>query len=114
MTERKEAPGHHWQAPPLGSLKLNVDAAIGDGNNGTGLGAVIRDAAGMVVVAYSRKIQNPFDPLTTECVAIRDGLRFAKARGLHVTEVESDSMVAIQTIQSLTHPLALDSLMSEI
>ena len=41
LTKRKKAPGHHWQAPPLGSLKLNVDAATGDGNNGTGLGAVI-------------------------------------------------------------------------
>ncbi|KAK3199369.1 hypothetical protein Dsin_022784 [Dipteronia sinensis] len=42
-----------WQPPPIGNLKLNSDAAVPLDGTSFGVGAVIRDAEGQVVVAMS-------------------------------------------------------------
>ncbi|KAK3184848.1 hypothetical protein Dsin_032134 [Dipteronia sinensis] len=43
-----------WHPSPSGGLKLNTDAAVLQGGNSFGIGAVIRDSKGKVVLALSK------------------------------------------------------------
>lgn len=40
---------HVWEAPPAGTLKLNVDASVFSGASSFSLGLVIRDDIGMFI-----------------------------------------------------------------
>ncbi|XP_030478270.1 uncharacterized protein LOC115695337 [Cannabis sativa] len=49
-----------WQPPPMGSLKLNIDAALDKHCNKIGVGAVVRNSVGQVVVALSMPLIGNF------------------------------------------------------
>ncbi|KAK1361719.1 hypothetical protein POM88_046193 [Heracleum sosnowskyi] len=46
-----------WRLPSVGEFKINVNAAVGKTNGGTGLGAIIRDDKGCCVASASRFIK---------------------------------------------------------
>lgn len=75
----------------MGSLQLNTEAAVREGSEFRGVGAVIRDHTGAVVACLSRKIHGSFSPVAAECLAIREGLLFAVSCGLKINIVETDA-----------------------
>ena len=87
-----------WQAPPLGKLKLNVDAAFNQALNMFSVGGIIRDSYGSVFAAFTIVFNDLVSPLVGECVAIREGLNFVASLGLKVDLVETDAVNAITSI----------------
>ncbi|KAL6124860.1 hypothetical protein ACLB2K_077368 [Fragaria x ananassa] len=71
----QSAPHLKWQPPPLGYIKLNVDAAFNIGDGCAGIGGIFRDHEGMCLV----------DALHTGILRdsnLREGLRTASAASL--------------------------------
>ncbi|XP_019153886.1 PREDICTED: uncharacterized protein LOC109150431 [Ipomoea nil] len=67
-----------WERPPLGWLKLNVDAALDYGNRRMGLGFVLRDAEGTFVAAKEIPISGLFKPKEDEAIGVREALKWIK------------------------------------
>ena len=69
-----------WTRPPLGFVKLNVDASFDqDMLRGTA-GAVLRDDKGRFIVGGNWKMDWCADVLTAEAMALRFGLLLAQRR----------------------------------
>jgi hypothetical protein len=68
---RLPGPGHvRWQKPHVGIMKINWDAALHKENKHMGVGVVIRDDKGDVVIALSKIVPYIMDPLIAETVAV--------------------------------------------
>ncbi|GMN74812.1 hypothetical protein TIFTF001_052466, partial [Ficus carica] len=67
-----------WSPPQPGCFKLNIDASVIPGSDHIGIGAVIRDEKGSILGAMARSVGGSFSPFVAECLALREGLRFAK------------------------------------
>ncbi|KAK2650302.1 hypothetical protein Ddye_017791 [Dipteronia dyeriana] len=79
-----------WKPPPAGMVKLNTDASVKEGHNLIGLGMVLRDNRGRVLVAASKTVQGNFSAEIGEILALREGLGLAKQHGLFRCWVELD------------------------
>lgn len=62
-----------WQPPPLGSLKVNVDATVFSSMDYFGIGMVGRDHYGHVQFAEARRISGILSPHLVELIAIKEG-----------------------------------------
>ena len=88
----------NWK-PPAGQLfKLNFDAAIFE--NRSGVGAVIRNAAGKVMAALSARGEAEADSEEAEVRACRKALEFAIDAGFSKLMVEGDNSLVMSTISS--------------
>ena len=72
--------------------------------NESGVGAIVRDANGMVVAALSKKIHAPLGLLEVEAKAFELGLEFAKGVGLQEFILEGDSLNVVRALQGLSLP----------
>ena len=52
---RNSSGGNSWGAPPVGFMKVNFDGAISGVSRLSGVGVVIRDSGGVVLVSYAEK-----------------------------------------------------------
>jgi ribonuclease HI len=94
-----------WFSPPLGWFKLNTDGAS-LGNPGlAGGGGVIRNHLGDWVGGFSRAIGVTTN-VQAELRALKDGLNLAIDLGILNLEIEMDSLVAVQCVNSLSTPNA--------
>ncbi|PON84884.1 hypothetical protein TorRG33x02_192820 [Trema orientale] len=93
-----------WSLPPYDSLKLNVDAAV-DNHCRSHISAVIRDHLGCVRGAATIKCKGYFSAHLVECMAIRDGTKFALQHNFKISEVESGAKNVISAIHTW-EPLA--------
>ena len=102
-----------WSPPPIGTIKLNVDAAVSLSN--TALAVVARDEHGVVLKVWA-KIMPKFSPLVAETVAILWALQLAKGELWSNIFIESDSKNSIDAILDNTGcPLwTISSLVSNI
>ena len=87
----------------MGCLKLNVDAAVFEERDVIGIGGTIRDHDGVVLVCWALQLTGNFDVLTSELLAIREGIRLAIEFGYPLDEIDSDSLLAINAINR-PHP----------
>ena len=108
-----EQPVVHWSPPPLGYIKLNVDAAISQNNSA--LTIIARDAHGFVLKAWS-KILPKRSPLSVETEAILWALQLAKSEAWSKIIMESDSKNSIDAIMDCMScpPWSISSLISDI
>ncbi|OMO88292.1 reverse transcriptase [Corchorus capsularis] len=88
-----------WNPPPPGILKINSDASCCAARGEAGLGVVIRNSNGEVVVSGSRKLYFVSDPLYAEVHAILFGFELALEYGVDDCMFESDSLSAITEIK---------------
>ncbi|PON81447.1 Ribonuclease H-like domain containing protein [Trema orientale] len=65
-----------------------------------GIGIIIRDDIGMIVVAATRKVLGNFDVFLAEYFAIREGLQLCVDLNIGVSCVETDSSNVVDTIRS--------------
>ncbi|KAK3210656.1 hypothetical protein Dsin_015362 [Dipteronia sinensis] len=77
-----------WHPPPSGGLKLNTDATVPQGGNSFGIGAVIRDSEGKIVLALSKFAHSCFFVEVCEALALREGLCLTKQHDLSTGWVE--------------------------
>ena len=89
-----------WTPPQIGKLKLNVKAATWVNSNIIGVGGVLRDHNGAVKGTFVQKINGMFDSYLAECMALREGTRFAVENGLAINKAECDSKNLVSAIIS--------------
>ncbi|OMO56543.1 hypothetical protein COLO4_35616 [Corchorus olitorius] len=88
-----------WIPPSEVVLKINMDASFLEDRHRAGLGAVIRDSRGLVLCCAVRQYNFVQDCLVAEMQLIRFGLQLAKDEGHQNCVLESDCLVAINTIR---------------
>ncbi|KAL3626818.1 hypothetical protein CASFOL_029390 [Castilleja foliolosa] len=85
-----------WKKPDKGNYKLNIDGSFKN-NMGTA-GGIVRDDEGNPVTFFWGKVTAD-DPESTEVEAINMGIDQCNKLGIHVTEIETDSTMAIRAFQ---------------
>ncbi|KAF5444910.1 hypothetical protein F2P56_034002 [Juglans regia] len=112
---RKAREYFDWKPPPSGSLKLNVDGAVFDDLHKAGVGVVLRDDAGMVIMATSKVEFEVINAKAIESLAIFRALQLCATMGIHSLIVESDCLMAIQVLNNdIPSDPMLDPLLCEI
>ncbi|KAK9993278.1 hypothetical protein SO802_022981 [Lithocarpus litseifolius] len=96
---RKQSPEAGWAAPPPEVYKINVDGATRVGGL-SGVGVVIRDCRGLVLVAKSKVMAGSYEAGVTEALAVEEGVLLARERGLHQIIIESNSLEVVQAIRT--------------
>ncbi|XP_041021186.1 uncharacterized protein LOC121262645 [Juglans microcarpa x Juglans regia] len=84
-----------WEHPPPGVFKFNVNGAIFQNQRSAGIGAVLRDCKGEVLMAISKKEQEVSDPTGVEMLAIFRGLQLSVHLGIHHLIIESDALTLV-------------------
>ncbi|OMO96348.1 reverse transcriptase [Corchorus capsularis] len=87
-----------WTPPYAGSFKVNTDASFDSFRLEAGLGAVVWNEHGQVVVCSTAQISKVPNVLFAEIYAIRFGLLLAYWHGIMDCSLESDSVLAISEI----------------
>ena len=89
------SPEAKWCKPDPRFIKLNVDAAYYSDEGVGATAAILRDDKGNFLGAQCKFIPVAVDAITTEALAMRDGLIFANSFGCNRVEAESDSLQVI-------------------
>ncbi|PRQ23360.1 putative ribonuclease H-like domain-containing protein [Rosa chinensis] len=98
LCRKKPRPVSHWQCPPPGRLKINIDGAyIAEAQKG-GVGVVGRDEQGTCVASLARHVPSASLALHMEAEALRAGLLLAIHQGWLEVEVESDCSTLVYAL----------------
>ncbi|KAI9169470.1 hypothetical protein LWI28_012764 [Acer negundo] len=96
-----------WQLPVEGTYKVNSDAAIDKDRQAVGIGLVIRDHQGMVLMATSTQcIHARYGPLVAKAAAILRGVILAIETGLTPFVVETDALGVANLVKAGFAPSA--------
>ena len=89
-----------WKHPPNGVLKINVDGALFSDIKKSGVGAILLDEAGYVILAMS-KIENEMDEAEDiKSLAALRGLQMICHMGIGAIILESDSLKVVEAFQT--------------
>ncbi|XP_042964737.1 uncharacterized protein LOC122298961 [Carya illinoinensis] len=88
-----------WKAPPAGVLKLNIDGAIFSDAHKAGIGAILGDSIGQVLMAVSKIEVDVEEPETVELLAVFRGMKLCVSMGISALVVESDCLLLVQSLQ---------------
>ncbi|XP_040989052.1 uncharacterized protein LOC121236684 [Juglans microcarpa x Juglans regia] len=106
---------YEWKPPPSNWLKLNVDGAVFDEINKAGVGLVLRDGKGNVMLAASKIEYEVSDAQAIELLAIFRALQLCANMGIQRLLLESDCLMAVQVLNiDLESAALLDPLVHEI
>ena len=83
-----------WYSPPFGVLEFNVDGASRGKPGLAGIGGVLRNCKGKVLIMFSKYV-DVCDPDEADVLAIFEGLRLFLSRYGDTLIMESDSSNAI-------------------
>ncbi|KAL2894080.1 hypothetical protein RDABS01_009989, partial [Bienertia sinuspersici] len=86
-----------WGRPPAGHFKLNTDAALRD-NGRVGLGAVLRDSEGDVLVAVCDTVNGVSEVEVAEALALRRAVQIVMEAGFHSFSIEVDCLVLANAV----------------
>ncbi|XP_035545765.1 uncharacterized protein LOC118348330 [Juglans regia] len=89
-----------WYPPPCGTFKLNVDGTIFSSLNASGVGAVLRDNNGCMVMAMSKRELGIHKVEDIEVLAALRGLQLISHIGISHLIIEGDSLAAMEAICS--------------
>ncbi|KAJ4976716.1 hypothetical protein NE237_001822 [Protea cynaroides] len=81
----------YWHLPPVGYFKVNTDAALCSQTKTSGVGFIIRNFAGKVLLAVSQVIHF-LSPKVGEALVIRAAMYEAVSHGFDKLIVESDNL----------------------
>ncbi|XP_021714646.1 uncharacterized protein LOC110682599 [Chenopodium quinoa] len=103
-----------WLPPPLGAVKINVDASISE-DGWVGLGAIARDSNGQVMFAAVSRARARWEPLVAESKAALFGLRKARELGYMDVILEADSLQLVSKIKKHSFAFAtVDGILEDI
>ncbi|XP_023905143.2 uncharacterized protein LOC112016917 [Quercus suber] len=93
-----------WQPPLSGSFKINVDGALYPTKKVAGIGVVIRDLQGRLMVALCRKIKAPLQVLEVEAKSYEVGMLLARHLGPRDGVLEEDSLTISNALKGISVP----------
>ncbi|KAJ8634296.1 hypothetical protein MRB53_027632 [Persea americana] len=88
-----------WFPPTKGFYKLNFDGAMNPGTMTTGIGGIIRNHNGELIVAYTSSIK-AMTPLEAEIQALYQGIIQCKVNHARRVIIEGDCLVLIENVQN--------------
>lgn len=88
-----------WKPPISNSFKLNFDASFPTNGRGIGFGCVICNNNGEVVGACCSHTLVVFDPFTVECLALQEGLLFARSHSIALDIAETDCFELVGVVR---------------
>ncbi|XP_018831004.1 uncharacterized protein LOC108998763 [Juglans regia] len=91
-TNQASFPVVSWQAPPVDWFKINWDGAVDKAKGLIGIGVVIRDSFGQVIVAMRQGKKLYPDPLLAKSYGALQAVKVAWEIGLHQIILEGDSL----------------------
>lgn len=80
-----------WAYPSLPWYKINVDSAVFENQQASGMGVVIRDHGCLVAATMSKRLNFPLEPLEVEAKAFEEAIDFAWDIGIRNAHFECDS-----------------------
>ncbi|KAL5846044.1 hypothetical protein ACOSQ3_009568 [Xanthoceras sorbifolium] len=86
-------------------LKLNIDASVQSDSSVAGLGAIVRDVTGQVLLARAYNDGPYLDVAFAEAATIRFGLMLSKDASLWPIQVEFDCQSVVNNILAKCIPL---------
>ncbi|XP_042972957.1 uncharacterized protein LOC122304758 [Carya illinoinensis] len=89
-----------WQAPPDGFLKVNVDGAIFVDQRRAGIGVVLWDTNGVVLMAASKTEMEVDEAATIEAIAVLRGIQLCLPLGIPKLIIETYCPNVVQELQS--------------
>jgi hypothetical protein len=89
--------------PPLGVVKLNWDASLDKNSKRMGVGGLIRDIGGNVLIALSSSIPFVQDPEVAEAVVASQTLTFCCEQGFQKIIFDGDSLNVVKIRLILTY-----------
>ncbi|KAH9649685.1 putative reverse transcriptase/RNA-dependent DNA polymerase [Citrus sinensis] len=92
-----------WCPPPVGYYKVNVDAAVHTEQQLTGLGVVIRNPQGQVIVAVVKSTKFQDNVTAAEAEAVKWGLEIALEARLAAVIIETDCIEVTNLANSKTN-----------
>ena len=93
-----------WSPPPPARYKMNLDGAIFKAQKSVGIGVLIHDEQGRVVVALSQKLNAPLGALEVEAKAVEVALQFARDVGISDFIMEVDSLIVYNALCGHSSP----------
>ncbi|KAL8111232.1 hypothetical protein AgCh_019083 [Apium graveolens] len=88
-----------WVKPEPGCRKLNVDAAVKEGQNSFSVGLVLRDDRGQYIAGKTCRFAGSLSVEEAETVAILEGLLWTNELPPGPITIESDSLLSINAIR---------------
>ncbi|KAK9984734.1 hypothetical protein SO802_034259 [Lithocarpus litseifolius] len=95
-----------WTNPSPQWYKVNVDGAVFESQQASGVGVIIRDHGGMVAAALSKKVLCPLGPLEVEAKALEEAVDFAWDVGIRDAHFECDSKMIVDAVLDVSCPQA--------
>uniref|UniRef100_A0A803PJ10 Reverse transcriptase domain-containing protein n=1 Tax=Cannabis sativa TaxID=3483 RepID=A0A803PJ10_CANSA len=90
----------HWTLPNIDTIKINTDAAIFSSTNCYSYSCVARTHNGTLLQAKAKCVRGVVSPEVAKALGIHEALNWIKDKQWSRVEVESDCLVAIQSIRS--------------
>ena len=81
----------HWQCPPPGMLKMNIEAGISVTENVVGMGMVVRDHLDSVVCCRTQNLNGSFQSNVAEALFLKEALSWVRQQGIGIVQVETDA-----------------------
>ncbi|XP_059429029.1 uncharacterized protein LOC132162828 [Corylus avellana] len=89
-----------WQVPDLGALKLNWDTALDTRKKRMGVGIVVRNHDGEVLLTKCMVQDHITDPTIAEAIAARASVELVRQLGFQSVIFEGDSLVVVKALSS--------------
>ena len=103
FSDRQEVLQHSvWVPLPLGLCKINVNGVFFPTTKLVGIGVVIRDQQGRLLVALCRKIRAQMGVLEVEAKAYEAGVLLARHLGLKNGVLEEDSLIVFNALKQVS------------
>ena len=88
----------HWQRPPTGFVKCNIDAAVFREEGKSSWGIVVHDSQGLFLQATSQVVNDLFQVRELETLGLREALSWIKHLGFDRVLFETDSLQVVQAL----------------
>ncbi|KAF4370808.1 hypothetical protein G4B88_030528 [Cannabis sativa] len=95
-----------WEAPPVGTLKLNTDAAVSSHKNKIRGGVLVRDHTGKVIAATAFSRMGQMQPQAAEGWVLWEGLKWSRDNGINIHHIEVDCKNLLTDLQSTDENLS--------
>ena len=100
-SKKMQRPHSHWEFPPRGRLKINVDGSWRSDVDQGGIGVAIRDENGRCIAALSWSLAHVSSAIHAEAEACRTGLLIATQQRWDGLILETDCSLLATTLASV-------------
>lgn len=105
----------HWNRPPEGFIKLNINGTVFFDQNKVGVGLILRNEKGKTLLAASLPEEGIKSPKEVELIATLRGLQLCVGMGVQKLILESDCLFMLKECLSVNTPISeISSVVTDI